>query len=334
MSGVAKIIVRKDDDDIRVDRWFKRHYPDLSHIRLEKLLRKGEVRVDGGRVKAGTRLVAGQEIRVPPMTTDGDRPRKAPGLKITLEDVQYVKNLVLYRDDDVIVLNKPCGLAVQGGTKTERHLDGLLGGLKYDLPDRPKLVHRLDRDTSGVLVLARTSWAASRLARAFKEKDAQKIYWGLVAGAPKEHAGTINLALRKGGGLGNEKMFAVAPGTEIDGVVKSATTHFATVTNAGRRLAWVAFMPVTGRTHQIRVHAATALETPIVGDGKYGGEAAHPGGALSNKLHLHAREINIAHPSGGRLIVTAHLPPHMAESWKTLGFELSDANEPFAEMKI
>lgn len=335
MSGVAQVEVEPDDDGLRVDRWFKRHYPELAHGRLEKLLRKGQVRVDGGRVKGNSRLEAGQVVRVPPFgaeaIVDPDAPvRKAKEKQVlSKEDAAYVQALVLYKDPSIIVLNKPSGLAVQGGTNTQRHLDGMLDGLKFDLAERPRLVHRLDRDTSGVLLLARTANAAAKLGRSFKERDTRKIYWALTVGVPRPDRGTIRMFLAKQGGRMGER---VVPVQERDEGAQSSETHFATVAKAGQKLAWIAFMPVTGRTHQLRVHAAEALKCPVVGDGKYGGAVAHPGG-LPSGLHLHARSLEINHPKGRRFSITAPLPPHMVQSWKLLGLDQEDDGNPFEELE-
>jgi len=332
MSGVSQIRVVEDDDGVRVDRWFKRHYPTLARGRLEKLLRKGQVRVDGGRVKANTRLAAGQSVRVPPFGAENELREMPAGVTkpaYNKKDAAFIQSLVLYKDASIIVLNKPSGLAVQGGTKTERHLDGMLDGLKFDLPDRPRLVHRLDRDTSGVLLLARTSAAATKLGRSFKERDTRKIYWALTVGVPRPGHGTIRMLLAKQPGRMGERVVPVpdkTPGAQ------SSETHFATIARAGQKLAWVAFMPVTGRTHQLRVHAVEALQCPVVGDGKYGGSAAHPGGEISTGLHLHARSIEISHPKRGRFSISAPLSPHMAASWDLLGLDQNDDGDPFEEL--
>jgi 23S rRNA pseudouridine955/2504/2580 synthase len=332
MSGVSHVDVLKDDDGLRVDRWFKRHYPDLAHSKLEKLLRKGQVRVDGGRVKANSRVETGQTIRVPPFgNADGFIPsKKAPRPAYDKKEADFVQSLVLHRDASIIAINKPSGLAVQGGTGTERHLDGMLEGLKFDLPERPRLVHRLDRDTSGVLLLARTPRAASQLAKAFKERDTRKIYWALTVRVPRPERGTIRMTLAKQAGRSGERMVPVPDGTPGAQV---SETHFATVARAGQKLAWVSFMPITGRTHQLRVHAVEALQCPIVGDGKYGGAEAHPGGEISSALHLHARSMDIAHPDGGRFSVEASLPEHMVRSWNLLALDQEDDGDPFLELE-
>lgn len=329
MSEVSQIGVTEEEDGVRLDRWFKRRFPMLTHGRLEKLLRTGQVRVDGARAKANARLAAGQVVRVPPLGEETSKPAPKPERGVSDRDAEFVRSLVIHKDKSILVLNKPAGLAVQGGTKTERHLDGMLDALTFDAKERPRLVHRLDRDTSGVLVLARTVKAAAALARAFKQKDARKIYWALVVGVPVPRQGTIDLALTKQGGPRAERVFAAEKGDED---ARNAVTHFSTVATASYKLAWVAFMPLTGRTHQIRAHAS-AIGTPIVGDGKYGGVNAHPGGEIPRKLHLHARSIDIAHPDGGRLFIEAELPPHMKTSWKLLGFDERDAEDAFAGLE-
>lgn len=325
---MAKTVqIASDEDGIRVDRWFKRHYPALSHGRLEKLLRTGQVRLDGKRAKASDRVGAGQCVRIPPQlgNEDAERPRPKPATK----DSESIRELVLYMDNSVIVLNKPSGLATQGGSGLTKHVDGMLDALMFDKKQRPRLVHRLDRDTSGVLVVARTVPAAAALARALAERDARKIYWALTRGVPKKRQGTIKLALAKEGGHGphgrDERMTAAERGQEG---ARHALTDYAVLGAAGQEYAFVAAKPLTGRTHQIRVHLAS-LDTPIVGDFKYGGVKSRGQGAIEDRLHLHARAIDIAHPDGGRLRVTAPLPPHMAKSWDMLGFDKEDPSDPF-----
>ncbi|PWR18010.1 RluA family pseudouridine synthase [Zavarzinia compransoris] len=336
MSTVVLRKVEAADADMRLDRWFKRHYPDLGHGRLEKLLRTGQVRVNGGRVKAADRLATGDEIRVPPL---GEAPKPTapkadgpPPLTGKLAEIAAsLKKAIIHRDDRVIVINKPPGLAVQGGSGlNDAHLDAALDALRFGAAERPKLVHRLDKDTSGVLVLARDRLAASALTKAFRARDAAKTYWALVAGVPRPARGRINLALAKEGPAGHEKMRAVTH-PEDDDDAKRAVTYYAVVEQAGGRVGWLAMRPLTGRTHQLRAHAAF-LGTPIVGDGKYGGAEAFLTGGVSRKLHLHARAIDIAHPDGGRLTVTAELPHHMVESFKLLGFDATAGADVFAEL--
>lgn len=321
--------ISHDEDGIRVDRWFKRHYPALTHGRLEKLLRKGEIRVDGKRVKAADRVAAGQTVRLPPQVVHGkleEAPRpKPPAQKVSgsLEDN------IIYMDKNVIVLNKPSGLATQGGSGLTQHVDGMLDSLIFEKGMRPKLVHRLDRDTSGVLVVARTSTAAAELSRALATRDAQKIYWALVKGVPSVKRGTIKAALAKEGGHGphgrDERMTTV---DKDDEGAKDAVTDFVVLATAGEEFAWLAVKPLTGRTHQIRVHLAS-IGTPIVGDFKYGGTDVRGRGDIENRLHLHARSIDIARPDGGRLTAAAPLPPHMLKSWELFGFDAERAGNPF-----
>lgn len=323
MSGVQTLTVTPEDAEIRLDRWFKRHFPELGHGRLEKLLRTGQIRLDGRRAEAGDRVIAGQSVRIPPLPQSAPRP-VAPKAVPRADDAEFLQRRVLYRDDDLIVIDKPTGLAVQGGTGTTRHLDALLDALRFGAADRPRLVHRLDKDTSGALVLARSAAAAARLGAAFRGKSVRKIYWAAVVGAPKPRQGRIDQSLSKLPGPRGERM---APDDENG---ERAITHYRTVAHAGERFAWLALEPVTGRTHQLRVHC-TSLGTPILGDGKYGGAEAHPAGLPQpRKLHLHARAIALPRPRGGMLTVTAPLPAHMRETWKFLGFAEADEPDPFA----
>jgi len=326
MSGVTTVQVSEDEADLRLDRWFKRHYPGLSHIQLQKLLRKGYVRLDGKRAKANARLEAGQSIRVPPIG-DAEKRGKAPqDIKLSRASDAAIAALhesILHIDDDVIALDKPPGLAVQGGTGIKNSIDAMLGTLKFDNDERPKLVHRLDKDTSGILLLGRSSKAAAKLTAAFRAKTARKIYWAIVVGSPKLASGRINLALSKLPGQKGERM---VPDPENG---KRAVTFYRTIERASRKATWLSLEPQTGRTHQLRVHME-ALGAPILGDGKYGGaESFLQGPGLSRKMHLHARGIRIPHPSGGELEVIAPLPAHMSATWDFFGFDESLAADAF-----
>jgi 23S rRNA pseudouridine955/2504/2580 synthase len=324
MSGAVKTErVAEADAAIRLDRWFRRHYPALGHAALEKLLRTGQVRIDGRRARAGDRVAPGQAIRVPPLGGEAAGSPKAPR-PVGPQDRAMLRGAVLYRDDEVIVLDKPAGLAVQGGTGTERHLDGLLDALRFGASERPRLVHRLDKETSGVLVIARTAAAAAFLARAFRVRTTTKLYWALVIGLPKPPTGRIDLALAKLPGPLGERVRS----DEEEG--RRAATLYRVLDNAGERASWLALSPLTGRTHQLRAHCA-ALGTPILGDDKYGGAAAALSGLpLARRLHLHARAMSIPHPKGGMLRIEAPLPPHMRASWKFFGFA-ADAPDPFPD---
>jgi len=327
MSGVEHRIVAAADAELRLDRWFLRHFPDLPRGRLQKLLRTGQIRVDGKRAKAGLRLVAAQKIRIPPIqsTPSNERPSRQP---INEKDITFVRDLILHMDDDIIILDKPTGLAVQGGSSTTRHLDGMLDALRFEAAERPKLVHRLDKDTSGVMVLARSTAAARELGRHFVGRDVRKIYWAVTVGLPERDAGRIDLPLAKNGSHGHERICV----DEEDG--KRAISDFQILERAGKRLTWLALWPRTGRTHQLRAHCA-AIGCPILGDGKYGGRDAFVDGlpAAAKKLQLFAREIAVPKLSGkGEIRVTAQLPPHMAELWKMLEFENEPAKEPFADI--
>ena len=346
MSRVQTIIVGPGDSDQRLDRWLKRLFPHLAQGRIEKMCRKGEVRVDGGRVKASTRLATGQEVRIPPLPEPGEVASQ-PKPAVSDKDAAMMKSLVLYRDDHIIALNKPPGLPTQGGSKQTRHVDGLSEALTFGYDEKPRLVHRLDKDTSGVLLLARTRAVAGALTEAFRARETRKIYWAAVAGVPAPRMGTIKFGLVKAPGHGaggeNEKMRAVHPRevATTEGA-KHATTDYAVLSALGKRAAWVAMVPVTGRTHQLRAHMAE-LGHPIIGDGKYGGSGqenlgdgwgAMLGGAVSRKLHLHARSLTIRHPvTGANLTITAPLPEHMERTWEFVQWDPRDVPEdPFEEL--
>jgi 23S rRNA pseudouridine955/2504/2580 synthase len=324
--------VEKDEAGIRLDRWFKRHYPTLGHGPLEKLLRTGQVRVDGKRAKAGDRLEAGQSIRIPPQLQDQSAaPKPAQAAPPSDAKALLIRGMVIYDDPSLFVLNKPSGIASQGGSGMGgRHIDGMLDALQGGKRQRPRLVHRLDRDTSGVLVIARTIPAAAALSESLRRRDAQKIYWALVKRVPQPRRGVIKQALAKEAGSGaSKRQERMAPAQLGEGDAKSATTYYAVLGTAADQYAWVALKPVTGRTHQLRAHMAL-IGTPIVGDFKYGGQAAKGMGELADRLHLHAREIDIAHPEGGRLKAVAPLPPHMLHAWKLFGFDPESSDDPFA----
>lgn len=322
--SVQNIPVGPEDADVRLDRWFKRLYPGLGHGRLEKLLRTGQIRVDGKRAKAATRLEAGQVVRVPPLGDVDPDSKPKTEVRIDPDDERMIRDAVIYRDASVIVLNKPAGLPTQGGTGVTRHVDGMLDALRFDLDERPRLVHRLDKDTSGVLLLGRTPKAAAALAKAFRSRDAHKTYWALVVGHPKLAEGIVKAPLSKQEGAGGEKM-------EVDDDGQHAVTDYRVIDHANRKVSWLQMEPRTGRTHQLRVHAAY-MGTPILGDGKYGGAEAHlQGQGVSRKLHLHARAIALPHPDGGTLRVIAPLPRHIKESFDFFGFAEDDAANPFEE---
>ncbi|MSO97685.1 MAG: RluA family pseudouridine synthase [Rhodospirillaceae bacterium] len=323
MTGVHQTTVGKDEADQRLDRWFKRRFPTLTHGRLEKLLRTGQIRVDGARAKANHRLDAGQIIRIPPLADEAAADKKLPRKDVSGKDAAFIQSLVIYKDDEIIAINKPLGLAVQGGSKTTRHLDGMLDALQFDAKDRPRLVHRLDRDTSGVLIFARTVQAASRLGRTFQEGENEKVYWALVHGRPQYPSGTIDAALAKGGLKGHEKMHW------DDEEGRDAVTDYMTVSQAADKFTWLALMPRTGRTHQIRAHCAL-MNTPIVGDAKYGAPELRDQGELKGmggQLCLHARSLTIPKPGRKQLTITAPLPPHMAALFDALGFEEREGDQ-------
>jgi 23S rRNA pseudouridine955/2504/2580 synthase len=326
---VRQFTVSSDDDGIRLDRWFKRNLPDASFNLVSRWARTGQLRVDGKRATPGDRIEAGQVIRVPPAEPPAAAAAKPKIERPTLSDdeIAFVNEIVIHRDPAALVVNKPPGLATQGGTKTKQHLDGLLDGLADEKGNRPKLVHRLDKDTSGVLLLARTPRAAAFFSKSFSGRTARKVYWALVVDVPSVADGYIDLPLGKQPGTGGEKMQV----DEEEGLV--ARTRYRIIERAGNRAAWVELQPLTGRTHQLRVHMA-AIGHPIVGDGKYGGQDAFLTGTISRKLHLHARRLRIDHPDGGTIDVTAELPRHFAESVANLGFDPALADLPLDEPRF
>lgn len=340
MRNVKHFKVSADNNGQRLDRWIKANVPELSYGLAQKLMRKGQIRVDSKRAKPDMRLEQGQDIRIPmpdakEMAAKKTQERK---LKLSPSDIEFIRSLVIYDDGDVIALNKPYDLAVQGGTKTRRHVDGLLPGLKNEEGVVPRLVHRLDKDTSGILLLARSAEAARRLGAMFKGREVKKIYWALISPVPEHHSGTIRAGILKGEGGRKEKM-------QVDDEKgRSAVTEYAILETAGNQAAFAAFWPRTGRTHQIRVHAQL-IGSPIVGDRKYRKDRPEkeyehiPPEAdldrldLARRLHLHARRIILPHPmKKGRLDITAPLPPELLKSWRLLGFETNSKADPFGHM--
>ncbi|WP_282606953.1 RluA family pseudouridine synthase [Pelagibius sp. Alg239-R121] len=329
--AVEMVTVSGEEAGDRLDRWLKRRYSDVTQGQVEKLLRTGQVRLDGKRVKSSARVEAGQVVRVPPIAAGPGRMPEASARQVkkavaSPKDIKALQDAVLFKDDWVLAINKASGLAVQGGTGQSRHVDAMLDGLIFDRKERPKLVHRLDRDTSGVLLLARTSAVARDLTAAFRGKDARKIYWAVVAGKPPKARGVIDMSLGKtttDGGM--EKVAALGPAG------KRALTLYQTIatgTGKSRGLTWIAMMPLTGRTHQLRVHCAE-LGMPIVGDGKYGGKQAFPAKPdFPKRLMLHAQEIAVPHPDDGTTLrISAPLPPEMAEAWNAFRFDVRHGDD-------
>ncbi len=317
LAEVQHITIKAEDSGLRLDRWFRRHYPALGHGRLEKLLRTGQIRVDGRRAMASQRLETGQTVRIPPPASTPVAPDEGgpppPTWQPTPREAASLRARVLYRDALVLAIDKPTGLPVQGGSGTIRHLDAMLDALRFDAPERPRLVHRLDKDTSGVLLLARTAAAAAALAEAFRSRATRKIYWAVVSGVPDPAAGHLSAPLAKAPGRRGERMMVTHAG-------RTAVTSYRVMGTAARQAAWLELEPHTGRTHQLRAHCAL-LNTPILGDGKYGGAAAFlPGGEIARQLHLHARTLIVPKPAGGLLHITAPLPPHMAATFVLFGF--------------
>jgi 23S rRNA pseudouridine955/2504/2580 synthase len=324
MAGVEQIKVGEDEAGMRLDRWFKSHYPGLGFGHLQKLLRSGQVRVDGGRVKADTRVEPGQLVRIPPLEID--RKEAGPLTARTMrgqDDADVLAKMLLYEDDKVFVFNKPAGLAVQGGSGITRSVDDMLEAWRNKKGEKPRLVHRLDRDTSGVLVVARTRLAAMKLAEAFRARETKKTYWALVKGVPPKNEDKISSWLIKEQTPDGDRMRVARHGEKG---ADHAVTYYRVVEKAAQALSWLEMEPYTGRTHQLRVHAAS-IGCPIIGDPKYFEADTNwdfPGG-MQNRLHLLARRIVIPHPERGRIDVTAPLPPHMVQSWNLLGFDMTAA---------
>ena len=346
MSGVKTLTVSADEGEQRLDRWIKRRFPQVTQGAVEKMCRTGQVRVDGGRVKASSHVAPGMVVRLPPLPDTPPPPREAQ-VGVSKSDAEMIQAAVLWKDEHMIVLNKPAGLPSQGCSgQTERHVDGLTEALKFGYKDRPKLVHRLDKDTSGILMLARTDRVARALSEALRHRAARKIYWAVVAGVPNPRQGSIKYGLMKAPGRGRggegEKMICIHPAQMAEHPdAKRAQTDFFTLWFLGSRLSWMALEPVTGRTHQLRAHMAE-IGHPILGDGKYGGSSqenqgdgwgAAVGGDISRKLHLHARSLTIEHPITKKMMTfTAPLPEHMKRTWETFGWGETDVPaDPFTE---
>ena len=343
-SSVETIAVGQDEAGMRLDRWVRRRYPALPQSHLNKIVRKGEIRVEGKRVEISTRLEAGQKVRVPPLET----PERKAAPAANPADAEFLRSLILYEDRHVLVLNKPWGLASQGGSGTTRHVDGMLAALAGRDGERPVLVHRLDRDTSGVLLCAKSRKIAADLGALFRARETKKIYWALVEGCPKPERGRVSLFLAKGEAMADargaktkdhadkERMRVVRHG---DPEAQHSVTLYATVDRVRPRLAWLSLRPITGRTHQLRAHCE-AIGHPIVGDPKYNRRPANdparsdplravpPG--LEPKLHLMARRLVLAHPRGGVIDVTAPLPPHMQAAFEMFGF-VAPAHDPIED---
>ena len=332
---VRQFTVGFDDEGIRLDRWFQRHLPEATFNVVSRWARTGQLRLDGARATPGDRVLTGQVIRVPPadpvQTERSARPKRVANL-LSLDQTSFAQGLVIHRDAAALVLNKPPGLATQGGTGTTEHVDGLLDALTFEAESRPKLVHRLDKDTSGALLVARSARAAAHFAKAFSSRTARKVYWAIIVGIPDVSDGWIDLPIGKQPGTGGEKMHV----DEKEG--SAARTRYRVIDRVGNRAAWVELQPHTGRTHQLRVHMA-AIGHPIVGDGKYGGKEAFLTGTISRKMHLHARRIRVDHPDanfpGGQIDVRANLPEHFAMTMIDLGFTVAHGDAlPLDEVKF
>jgi 23S rRNA pseudouridine955/2504/2580 synthase len=328
VGQVVNLVVDEDEDDTRVDRWLKRKFHGLTQGQIERSLRKGEIRIDGARAKSSTRLKAGQKVRIPPMqpTHEPDEGKPRPA-KVKTSDADMMRSLVIYEDDRIIALNKPQGLAVQGGTGTSRHIDGLSRALVSDKEEKPRLVHRLDRDTTGVLVLAKTVGAANQLGKLFRSRELEKIYWAVTLGVPHPQDGEIRGFMIKAAGPGGDKE-KMRPAEQNEKGAVHAVTQYSVISNAGRKAAWVALKPETGRTHQLRFHMAE-IGCAIVGDNKYTCDR-EPVPGLASGLHLHARALRLPGPGSKPIEIVAELPSHMRETFEVLGFDETSAPNFFA----
>jgi 23S rRNA pseudouridine955/2504/2580 synthase len=315
-QGVQTVAVSRDEAGMRLDRFFEARFPGLSYSHIQRIIRKGEVRLNGKRAQPKDRLEAGQAVRIPPLKLEPPKPRD--NASAGQKDRAFLKSITLYEDDDVLVLNKPMGLAVQGGSGTFRHVDGMLASIRARDGQRPRLVHRLDKDTSGCLLVAKTRFAASALSKTFRSRSARKIYWALVAGVPRPKQGRVSTFLAKEEREDESLMRIARHGEEG---ASHAVTYYAVVETAAQKVAWLSLKPVTGRTHQLRAHMAH-IGHPIVGDEKYFRiENWELPGGMQNRLHLLARRIAVPHPRGGTIDVTAPLPPHMRQTWNLLAFD-------------
>ncbi|WP_072377470.1 RluA family pseudouridine synthase [Hyphomicrobium sp. NDB2Meth4] len=327
---VETIEVKASEADMRLDRWFRVHFPEVGYSYLQKLLRTGQVRVNSRRAEANARLEAGAQIRVPAVVRAAPKAATATGVKpamgVSKADRDRIEKMILFEDDHVLVLNKPFGLAVQGGTGTKKHIDGMLEGMADRFGgERPRLVHRLDRDTTGVLLVAKHRDAAAKLGRVFQTRSAAKTYWALVKGVPKPPQGKVEAALVKAAGPDGDRVRKALPGEQKEAM--HATTHYSVIDRLAHKAAWVSLKPVTGRQHQLRAHMAL-IGHPICGDNKYGGDENLPAEQMDNKLHLHARRLVLPHPfTGGKIDVTAPLPEHMLKTWEILGLDADRYDE-------
>ena len=329
MGGIENKTVDADEAGMRLDRWFKLHFPGIGFGQLQKLLRSGQIRIDGGRVKSDTRIATGQSVRLPPQVT-GEASRAVANKPLTRNtirdrnDIDVLQSMLLHEDKKVLVFNKPAGLAVQGGSGVNRHVDSMLESMRSQKGEKPRLVHRIDRETSGVLVVARTRGAAAELTKSFRQRNTEKTYWAICKGVPRKREGQISTYMLRERTEDGDRMRVARHG---EPGADHAVTEYRVIENSGPNLSWLELKPVTGRTHQLRVHTAH-LGNPIIGDPKYFDiENWQLPGGIQNRLHLHARNIRIPHPSGGMLDVTASLPIHMEQTFNLLALEESNAEE-------
>ena len=308
------------EEGTRLDRFLRRLFPGLGQGQIERMLRNGLIRLDGAKAKAATRVASGQLLRLPPVIAKNLAANKPAAPRIVARSSlrQQFDDMFLAEGKGWLALNKPSGLAVQGGTRTHHHIDGMMRAISDDAGSRLRLVHRIDKDTSGVLLLAKTIGAARSLTEAFQKHQLAKTYLSLVMGLPPE-SGSIREPILKLGGKAGEKMQVHEDG-------QSAQTLYRRLDHAGRKMALMALRPLTGRTHQLRVHMMH-IGHPICGDGKYGGGDAHPGGLIARRLHLHAWQLKL---TDGR-VITAPPSPHLKASLADLGMDLPAAGWRFQD---
>jgi len=329
MSGVQKIEVEEGEDNSRLDRWFKRRFPHIGHGMVQKLCRKGDIRIDGSRAKTDTRVSTGQIVRVPPLPEPGEVKKNDT---LSSEEIEFARSLVIFENDEIIAFNKPQGLAVQGGSKTTKHLDRLLDAFGEGL-SRPRLVHRLDKDTSGVLVVGKSPAAAAKLAKAFQSHKTKKTYWAVTIGMPKPKQGEVKGFMKKAVILGRDADYEQMVGADHgEEGARHALTRYTVIADAGQKAAWVALRPVTGRTHQLRVHMS-AMGNAILGDRKYTCHRPGPEN-LDKKLCLHARRLELPQDKGGPLILEAPLPPGLNYVFNALGFDPAEIDENRVEDEL
>ncbi len=325
---VTTRVIQEDEATLRLDRWLRQSYPNLTQGQIEKLLRTGQIRVDGKRVEGKTRLEAWQSVRLPPLVTS--TPPTPDGLRRQLPSptrIKKLRDLIIYEDDDIVAINKPAGMAVQGGTGIKKSLDDeLLAFALSDSDEIPRLVHRLDRETTGILLIARNAFAARALTASFRLRTTSKYYLALTSGVPEAPSGIVQAPLLK---RSDGRVMPHEAGQD-------AHSDFWVIDHAHHKAAALLLQPRTGRTHQLRVHCEL-LNCPILGDSIYYDEKSVE---LAYELEvttlmLHAWRLQLPHPRHGRkpLNLTAPLSIEQQAAWKEFGFSTKlDLNKLLVEL--